>query len=199
MTANATFTTHKIAKMCSVYPSTVINWINEGKLKSFLTAGGHHRVTRAELVNFLTRLKIPLPPELAQEKKILIVDDEEDTCFVVERAFQRHAGIFITKLCHTGIEALIKIGEWHPHLVVLDIVLPKIDGCQVCRILKSKPETQAIKIVGISGNRNFDERSLRDYRIDAFFAKPLDLPALVAKSMQLLGMDIAQSQTSSAG
>ena len=189
------FTTYKIAKMCSVYPSTVINWINEGKLKAFLTAGGHHRVTRAELVNFLTQLKIPLPPELAQEKKVLIVDDEPDTCVAIERSLlKQHQGILATQICHTGIEALIRIGEWRPHLVVLDIVLPKMDGCQVCRILKSKPETQTIKIIGISGDSNFNARVLRDYRIDAFFPKPLDLDALAAKSLKLLGLEHSNSQ-----
>ena len=57
-----TYTTHDIAKFCDVYPSTAANWIREGKLKSYHTAGGHNRGSREDLLSFLSRLNIPIPP-----------------------------------------------------------------------------------------------------------------------------------------
>jgi excisionase family DNA binding protein len=188
-----TFTTYEIAKFCDVYPSSVIHWINDGKLKAYSTPGGHHRVTREDLLGFLKQFKIPLPRELASpDKKVLVVDDDEEVARLVERAFQRRAEGISVEVCSTGVDALIRIGQAPPDLIILDIVLPKMDGWQVCRILKSRPETRGIKIVGISGKKvSFDEKKLEDCGIDAFFRKPLDLDRLLARSAELLGVALS--------
>lgn len=187
-----TYTTHDIAKFCDVYPSSVINWIGSGKLKAYSTPGGHHRVTREDLIAFLNKFEIPLPKKLAApEPRVLIVDDDEEVTRVVQRAFARR-GEFATEVCHDGLEALILIGQNPPDLVVLDIVLPKMDGLQVCRVIKANPKTQDIKIVAISGKKPpFNEKKPQEAKIDAFFRKPLDLIELVAKSAELLGAEAA--------
>jgi len=58
------FTTHQIAKECNVHHTTVINWINEGKLDSYSTPGGHRRVTEENLVRFMNKYQIPVPARL---------------------------------------------------------------------------------------------------------------------------------------
>ena len=148
-----TYTTHDIARYCDVYPSSVVRWINEGKLKSYETPGGHQRVSRENLLVFLKEFRIPIPPEVeSPQKRILIVDDDVEITRVLERAFARYPDEFKTEVCHSGVEALIRIGQEVPDLIVLDIVLPKMDGLQVCKVLKAKPATRALKIVVISGN-----------------------------------------------
>ncbi|MBI3288220.1 MAG: response regulator [Elusimicrobia bacterium] len=130
-----TFTTHDIARFCDVTPSSVVHWINGGRLKSFQTPGGHHRVSQENLVAFLRSLDIPLPAELcASRARVLIVDDEADVTRVIEKAFARHLASFETEVCHDGVDALIRIGQNPPALVVLDLLLPKMDGAQVCRV-----------------------------------------------------------------
>lgn len=183
-----TYTTHDIAEFCDVYPSSVVNWISDGKLKAYSTPGGHHRVTREDLIAFFTKFEIPLPKKLAvREMRVLIVDDDAEVTRVVQRAFSRR-GEFATEVCHDGMEALIRIGQDPPDLVVLDIVLPKMNGIQVCRAIKATPKTQDIKIVAISGKKPpFNEKKPQEARIDAFFRKPLDLIELVDKSAELLG------------
>lgn len=183
-----TYTTHDIARFCDVYPSSVVHWINSGKLKAYATPGGHHRVTREDLVAFLRAFKIPLPAELAERPlRVLIVDDDPELGRVLERAFAHAAGAFATEVCRDGVEALIRIGQSPPDLVVLDVVLPKMDGVQVCRVLKGKPETRGIKIVAISGKKlPFSEKRLQDVKVDAFFRKPLDLAALLSRCVELL-------------
>lgn len=185
-----TYTTHDIARFCDVYPSTAAKWINDGQLRAYQTVGGHHRVTREDLIAFLQRLRITLPPELVTLKKILIVDDDVEVTRVLEKAFGRRPGLFKTEVCHNGIAALISIGQEPPDLVILDVVLPKMDGVQVCRVLKTKPETRGIKIIAISGKSSpATEKKLAAAKVDAFFHKPLDLDALLAKSDGLLGVD----------
>lgn len=185
-----TYTTHDIAAFCDVSPSSVVQWINNGKLRSYQTAGGHHRVTRADLIEFLRQLRISLPRELSSPTRILIVDDEADIARAVAKAFGRRPEVFRTEICSDGVEALIRIGREHPDLVILDVVLPKMDGVQVCRVLKANPETRAIKIIAVSGKRlPFSEKKLLGTKVDAFFRKPLDLEELLAKASSLLKLD----------
>lgn len=184
-----TYTTHDIAKICDVYPSSIINWINSGKLKSYSTPGGHNRMLREDVIAFLKSMGMRIPPELAaRPMRVLIVDDDVELTRVLSRAFARHAGAFEAEVCHNGIEALLLIGQTHPDAVILDLILPGMDGLQVCRVLKSKPETRDIRIVAISGKKPpFNEKKPSEARIDAFFRKPLDLADLVAKTADLVG------------
>lgn len=193
--AETTFTTHDIAKVCGVYPSTVVNWIGSGDLKAYATPGGHHRVTRDDLIVFLNKFEILLPKQLTRkESRILVVDDDPEVARVVSRAFSRCGEDFTTEVCGSGIEALIRIGQSPPDLVILDIVLPKMDGLQVCRVLKSAPETKKIKIIAISGKKPpFNEKRPQEAKIDAFFRKPLDLIELLSKSADLLGVGLQLS------
>ena len=186
-----TYTTHDIARFCDVYPSSVAKWINDGELRSYQTVGGHHRVTREDLAAFLQRLRITLPPELSPLMRVLIVDDDAEVARVLEKAFGRHPEFFQTEVCHDGIEALIRIGQKSPDLVILDVVLPKMDGVQVCRVLKTKPETRDIKVIAISGRSTpSTEKKLAAVKVDAFFRKPLDQDELLAKAAGLLSLDL---------
>ena len=181
-----TYTTHDIARICDVYPSSVVNWIREGKLRSYQTPGGHHRVTREELVAFLGRLQMPLPEGLDERRRILIVDDDAELLRVLAKAFSRRRG-WTVETCGDGLEALLRIGRKAPDLLVLDILLPKMDGVRVCRVLRSSPSTRGVRVVAVSGQRpSVSEKALREAGVDAFFRKPLDLEALVEKSAALL-------------
>jgi len=194
--AERSYTTHDIAGFCGVYPSTVVNWINSGKLKSSLTLGGHHRVSREDVIGLLKAMGTKIPPEVATPAmRVLIVDDDAEVTRVVARAFARRAGAFATEVCHDGVEALLRIGQDPPDLVVLDLVLPKMDGLQVCRVLKAKADTRGIRIVAVSGKKPpFNEKKPSEANIDAFFRKPLDLVELVEKTAELLGAPLPDAK-----
>jgi excisionase family DNA binding protein len=188
-----TFTTHDIARFCGVYPSSVVNWINSGKLKSFQTAGGHHRVTKEELLAFMRQLEIPIPVEVAGRARILIVDDDEEFASAAKRAFAPYSDRYEAMSCGDGVDALIRIGQTPPDLVILDMVMPKMDGLQVCKVLRARPETRRIKIIAVSGKKlAVSEKKLEESGIDAFFRKPLDISALLEKAVQLL---VAEGRT----
>ena len=193
-----TYTTHDIARFCDVYPSSVMHWINGGKLRTHRTAGGHHRVTREDLVEFLLTLNIRLPDELVSRKRILVVDDDAELAKILARAFSRFAD-YDVETCGDGINALIRIGRQPPDLVVLDIVIPKMDGIQVCRVLKGQPQTRGIKIVAVSGQKlPFSEKKLIDIKVDAFFRKPLDLAAVTGRVAELLRVDASARKSARA-
>lgn len=183
-----TFTTYEIAKFCDVYPSSVIHWINKGQLKAYLTPGGHHRVIRADLMDFLKQFNIPIPAELREgPHRVLVVDDDIEVTRLMERAFGRYPNLFKIEVCHDGMDALIRIGQDPPDLIILDIVLPKMDGLQVCKILRSKAETRKIKIIAITGKRISDEsRRFLSKNADASLGKPLDVADLTALAIRLI-------------
>lgn len=193
-----TFTTHDLAKICDVYPSSIINWINSGKLKSYSTPGGHHRMYREDVIRFLQSMGMKLPEQLsARPLSVMIIDDDPEVTRVLARAFARHAGEFSAEVCHDGVEALIRIGQAPPDLVILDLVLPKMDGLQVCRVLKAKAETRDIRIIAISGKKPpFNEKKPAEAKIDAFFRKPLELAELLGKTAELFGVDLAAPRKS---
>lgn len=181
-----TYTTHDIAKFCDVYPSSVVQWINGGKLRTYQTAGGHHRVTREDLIHFLQSLNMRLPDELVTRQRVLIVDDDAETAKLIARAFSRLPD-YDVETCGDGINALIRIGQRPPDIVILDVVIPKMDGIQVCRVLKGQPQTSHIKIVAISGKKlPVSDKKLAEVNVDAFFRKPLDLKLLVERAAELL-------------
>jgi excisionase family DNA binding protein len=189
-----TYTTHEIAKFCDAAPSSVVNWISSGRIKSYVTPGGHHRVTREDLLVFLAEFRFPIPKELAAHPmRVLIVDDDAEVALMIQRTFVRGGGTFETEVCHNGMEALIRIGQAPPDLIVLDIILPKMDGIQVCRVLKSKAPTRDIKIVAITGKKisAADKKRLEEVKVDALFRKPLDVVALLSKCTELLGQSAA--------
>ena len=77
--------------------------------------------------------------------KILIVEDEPNIAELLIRNFER-AG-FETEAVYNGTDALLKAEKTRPNLIILDLMLPEVDGIEVCRMLKRNPETQRIPVV----------------------------------------------------
>jgi excisionase family DNA binding protein len=73
------FTTNDIAQMLKVDISTVIDWVDRGRLPAYRTPGGHRRVKRTDLFAFIQNHKLPFPEELSRPTKIiLLVEDDKD-------------------------------------------------------------------------------------------------------------------------
>ncbi|MBI4396385.1 MAG: response regulator, partial [Elusimicrobia bacterium] len=133
-----TFGTYDIAKICQVTPPTVGRWIEEGKLPSFTTGGGHRRVWDIDLANFLKKHNIPIPEALKTVtlSSTLIVDDEPGMRqFIIDivRAFSPDAEIHEAA---DGFEAGHKIASLLPAMVIIDLKLPGLDGLKVCHTVR---------------------------------------------------------------
>jgi two-component system OmpR family response regulator len=171
------YTTFKISQICGVNPTTVQNWIKENKLKAFQTPGGHRRVQSEDLIAFLKKFGMPIPPELDQKAPlILIVDDEKDILDMIGDLMQSEDRDVEVAKAQSGVEALLMIGERKPDLLILDLKMPGMNGYEVCHKLKSSPGTRNIRIVAISGDHSkaVEERIMKT-GADLFFTKPLDI------------------------
>jgi excisionase family DNA binding protein len=183
------FGTHEIARICQVTPPTIGRWIEEGKLPSFKTGGGHRRVWDVDLVAFLRAHNIPIPSMLAgvSVRRILIVDDEVDMRrFIQGIVSKRFPGAEIHE-AGDGFDAGRKIATLFPALVILDLRLPGMDGFKVCRTVRADPALKGVKILAITGVGVEDSRQqILDAGADAFLPKPFLAEDLAAKLEELL-------------
>jgi CheY-like chemotaxis protein len=99
---------------------------------------------------------------------------------------------FLLDTATDGYEALIKVGTFQPTLLILDALMPRLDGVEVCRRLKAAPETRAIQILGITGYPDMVP-ALIEAGADVCLTKPLDL-RLVQEALQRLLVSRAVSQ-----
>jgi excisionase family DNA binding protein len=171
-----TFTTFEGARLCGVFHTTVINWVNKGKLKARVTPGGHRRIPLSELVAFMKKHEMPIPVDIEDtHKQILILDDEPLMTRLLEKGFAKHKDRYVVRLANNPVDALVTIGKKLPHLLVLDLLMPLMDGFQVCRILKSNPATKGMKIVVISGKElSASQEAFLDKNCDKFLQKPFE-------------------------
>ena len=122
--------------------------------------------------------------------RILVVDDEAD---FIELVKFRLAGLGCEFLVAAdGIQALTQARQLKPDLILLDILLPDLDGLSVCDILRRQPATKKIPVIFMSAlSGDVTKRTASEHAED-FFTKPLDLPRLERRIMDLLHLEPAR-------
>jgi DNA-binding response OmpR family regulator len=116
--------------------------------------------------------------------RILIVDDERDFVELVQFRLAALGYEFI--VASDGVQALSQARQFKPDLILLDILLPDLDGLSVCEILRRQPSTKKIPIIFMSAlSGDVTKRTVAMHAED-FFTKPLDLPRLEQRIADLL-------------
>jgi excisionase family DNA binding protein len=182
------FTTFEISQICGVNPTTVQNWVKSKRLKAFKTPGGHRRVRRQDLIAFMKEFGMPFPEGFSQNPPlVMIVDDETDILDILEELLKSGEKSINVVRAQSGIAALLMIGEYRPDLLILDIMMPGMNGFEVCQKLRASASTERMKIVAISGDHNPEirERILKA-GADLFFTKPLDIVGFRDQCFNLL-------------
>jgi excisionase family DNA binding protein len=145
------YTTKQIAELCGVHITTAIRWIDAGELPAYRTPGGRRRVTAEDLREFFAKHKIPADGELARPKPlILIIDDEPLVLRAAARQLKDSEYEVVTTT--SGYEALLITGARLPSAIVLDLIMPGIDGFEVCSAIKRNAATAKIPILAVTGN-----------------------------------------------
>lgn len=136
------------------------------------------------------------------QARILVVDDNRAIVRLVEALLQKEG--FETLTAFDGLEGLEKAREEKPDLVILDIVMPKMDGYEVCRLLQNDPETAAIPVLVLTVKGQVDDPSLDDQTIESriqeqmegfevgaadFLSKPIKARELLERVRGLLWFD----------
>lgn len=170
------FTTGEIAALCHVTINAVKKWIASGKLCAFRTPGGHYRINREDFLGFIEKYKLDIKEEVFPTlRRILIVDDDRHAVDFISGALESMDNGYLVEAAGNGYEALIKVGDWKPELLILDIRMPKLDGFEVCRRLKGDPGTRDIKILAVSAYGADDLDKILRCGAELSMAKPIML------------------------
>ncbi len=183
-TDKAVLTTHEVAKYLNVYTNTVIHWMNTGKLNGYRTPGGHRRILREELQKFVRKNGLEECVRMNSAKKILIVEDDTDAMDLYVKILENEN--YEIKKSFSGFSSGVAV-DFRPDLVILDIMLPDIDGYKVCELIRRNPETTRTKTMVISAI-NDGSKINKMFKLGAndYLTKPFSISELKEKIKTLL-------------
>ncbi|HEU4725521.1 MAG TPA: response regulator [Candidatus Eisenbacteria bacterium] len=128
--------------------------------------------------------------------RILVVDDEIYIVHILDFSLGMEGYEVLTAL--DGEQALERLKSDKPDLIVLDIMMPKVDGYEVCRTIKSSPETAHIPVILLSAKgRNVDQKMGFDVGADDYITKPFSPRKLVERINALLGQTVSEKSNTS--
>ena len=145
------YTTRETAELLGVSLRTVQLWVESGVLKAWKTSGGHRRVSRESVEELLAEKNTALN-ESDKNKliKVLLIEDDEDLLELYKLRFQQWGLPLQISTAINGYEGLIKIGDLLPDIVILDLLLPNMDGFELIKTLKESNASKNIKIIVVS-------------------------------------------------
>ncbi len=183
------FTTGEAADICKVSQQTIIRCFDSGRLRGFRVPGSRfRRIPRDALLAFMKENGIP-PDQLDNGKiKVLVVDDDPEIVELFVDVLERD-GRFEVRTADTGYTAGILTQEFKPDLIILDYMLPDVNGNIVCRTIREKQEFSSTRIVIVSGVVNQDEiNDLLKSGADEFIKKPFNIEKVIERVGALVGV-----------
>src|SRR2546423_7907942 len=171
------------AKYLRVAQSTIRKWSDQGRVPAFYTPGGHRRSRRGDLDNFLNRSGPG--GSVAQGPLVLIVDDDERVREYVRVNLEMEG--YGVREAGSAEEGLAVLEEVSPDLVLLDVMMPEVDGWEMLRRVQERHGVGAIPVVMFSGK--VDEREAAEATArgaQGFLGKPFDPQQLIEHAKQLL-------------
>ena len=169
------------AKYLGVAQSTIRKWSDSGRLPAFYTPGGHRRFRRGDLDSFLGSSRgggraRPL---------VLIVDDDPGIREMLRTNLELEG--YVVREAGSAAEGLDALNEEAPDLILLDVMMPQVDGWEMLRRVRERHGLDSIPVVMFSGKVDeLDEASAEERGAQAFIGKGFDPEQLIARTKQLL-------------
>ncbi len=184
------FTTGEAAKICKVSQQTIIRCFDSGQLKGFRVPGSRfRRIPREALYRFMKENGIPTDALESGRRRILVVDDDPAVVDLITDVLATD-NRFESRSVNNGFGAGMLAKEYHPDLIILDVMLPDINGKAVCELVRADPTMRDIKIICISGLVEEDRvAELKQAGADDFLHKPLDIDELLRRICRLLDIE----------
>lgn len=185
--AKEVYTTGEAAEICKVSQQTIIRCFDAGRLGGFRVPGSKfRRIPRDALMKFMKENSIPLDNLDSGRRKVLVVDDDAEIVELFVDVLNRD-GRFEVKTASSGYDAGVLTQEFNPDLMILDYMLPDINGNVVCQTVRNNPKFEHMKIIIVSGVVNQEEiNELLQAGADDFVKKPFNIEKLVERMVELL-------------
>jgi excisionase family DNA binding protein len=188
------FTTGEAAKICKVSQQTIIRCFDNGQLKGFRVPGSRfRRIPREALYKFMRDNGIPTDALESGKRKVLLVDDDAELVELMNK-FLDEDGRFEVRIASNGFDAGLMVKEYRPDIIVLDVMLPDINGKEVCHRIRADSTLEDVRILCISGMLEEDKvQELRLAGADKFLHKPFDVEELIDEMCALLEIEPAST------
>jgi excisionase family DNA binding protein len=184
------FTTGEAAQICKVSQQTIIRCFDSGRLHGFRVPGSKfRRIPREELIRFMRANGIPLDSLEGPRRRILVVDDDPKILEMFTDILGRD-GRFEVRTADNGYDAGLLTESFRPHLLILDYMLPDVNGNVVCqRIKQGRPDldTRVMFISGVVDEEG--QRKLMQSGADDFLRKPFSVGTLMERISVLLSLE----------
>jgi excisionase family DNA binding protein len=170
------------ARFLGVAQSTIRKWSDQGRVPAFYTPGGHRRFRRSDLDTFLARSG---PGRQQAGPAVLLVDDDERMRELVRTELEREG--YDVQEAASADEGLASIETRKPELVLLDVMMPHVDGWEMLRRIQERYGAGAIPVLMFSGQ--VDEKGRRQAASSGargFIGKPFDLAELVEQAKSVV-------------
>jgi excisionase family DNA binding protein len=181
------FTTGEVADICRLSQQTIIRCFDTGQLNGFRVPGSKfRRIPREELVRFMKHNSIPMDGLDSDKIRVLVVDDDPEIIELFVDVLRRDHR-FEVATATTGYDAGVQTQGFNPDVVILDYMLPDVNGNVVCRTIREHPDLAGTKILIISGLINqpqIDE--LFAAGADDFIKKPFNIAKVVDRIVELV-------------
>src|SRR5438874_559030 len=186
------FTTGEAAKICKVSQQTIIRCFDNGQLKGFRVPGSRfRRIPREALYRFMKDNGIPTDALESGKRKVLLVDDDLELVELMTKVLEED-GRFEVRIASNGFDAGMMVKEYRPDLIVLDVMLPDINGKEVCHRVRADPSLEDVRILCISDMIEEDKiQELRLSGADDFLHKPFDIEELIDRMCAQLELEPA--------
>ena len=184
------FTTGEAAKVCKVSQQTIIRCFDNGQLKGFRVPGSRfRRIPREALYKFMKDNGIPTDALESGKRKVLLVDDDAELVELINKVLEED-GRFEVRIASNGFDAGMMVKEYRPDLIVLDVMLPDINGKEVCHRVRADAKLEDVRILCISGMIEEDKvQELKLSGADDFLHKPFDIEELIDRMCAQLELE----------
>ena len=169
------------AKYLGVAQSTIRKWSDLGRVPAFYTPGGHRRYRRNDLDAFLARSG---PGKPARGPLVLVVDDDDQVRELVRVNLELEG--YTVREAANAEEGLAAVDEDVPDLILLDVMMPQVDGWEMLRRVQEQHGTGSIPVIMFSGQLESGVAEAKQRGAQAFVGKPFDLRSLVEQTKQIV-------------
>ncbi|MDG2391137.1 MAG: response regulator [Planctomycetaceae bacterium] len=190
------FTTGEAAKICKVSQQTIIRCFDSGQLKGFRVPGSRfRRIPRDVLYKFMKDNGIPTDALESGRRKALVVDDDVELVELITDVLDAD-GRFDVRTANNGFDAGMMVKEYKPDILILDVMLPDINGRDVCERVRSDSTLDDVQIICISGMVEADKiDDLKKAGANDFVQKPFEVENLIERVCKLLDMETVASNS----
>ena len=180
------YTTFEAAKICHVTHHSIKNWIKQGLIKASRTPGGHYRILEEDLDRFREKYDMFPRDKGSSKKRVMIVDDDPDALALMEKMLTDE-GFELIKVSN-ATEVGLKAAQLSPDLILLDFLMPEIDGFEVCRALRDNELTRSTPIMAVTCLTKEQEiERIFACGADEYLPKPFKVDQLLEKVGDLIG------------